>query len=136
VPVEGFGRHRRAPALEVSTGGRATELLAQHPQLGEELLAGRKSTWAQSCQTLGGVPRSEPVDHRLGMDPSASVALELMHRRRAAEAVCRAFQLGEDLVVGIAPTHPRLECSQVGGIDLHSGLSPRIEQISPSASGG
>jgi hypothetical protein len=136
VPVEGLGRHRRAPALEISARGRPAELLAQHPELGEEFLSGRKSTWAQSGQTLGGVPRSEPVDHRLRMDPSAPVALELTHRRRAAEAGRRAFQLGEDLVVRIAAAHPRLECSQVGGIDLHSGLTPRIEQISPSASGG
>jgi hypothetical protein len=136
VPVEGLGGHRRTPALEVSTRGRAAELLAQHPQLGEELVAGRKPTWAQSGQTLGSVPRSEPVDHRLGMDPSAPVALELTHRRRAAEAGRRAFQLGEDLVVRIAAAHPCPECSQVGGIDLHSGLTPRIEQIDPSASGG
>jgi hypothetical protein len=135
VPVEGLGRHRRAPALEISARGRAAELLAQHPELREELLSGRKSTRAQSRQTLGGVPGSEAVDDRLGMDPSAPVALELAHRRGAAQAGRRAFQLGEDLVVRIAAAHPRLECSQVGGIDLHSGLGLRIEQISPSASG-
>ena len=52
---------------------------------------------------------AEVLDHRLRVDPRLGVGRELAHGRRPLQPLGRGAQLGEDLLVGIAPSQAGAE---------------------------
>ena len=66
------------------------------------------------------------LDRRLRMHVRLRVGGELLHGRRAAEAVGRRAQLLEDLLVGVALAQPRLEVGERRRIDLRDGAVTRF----------
>ena len=87
VPVERLRRHAAAPLVDVARGRRPAELLAEPAQRVEQLLARREPARHEPGGALGRVPRAEVLDHRLRMHLRLRVGRELLHRRRAAEAL-------------------------------------------------
>ena len=95
--------------LEIARRRRAAELLAELAQLRQELLALDETPRRQARGTLRGVPRAEVLDHRLRVDARLGVGRELAHGRRPPQPPGRGAQLGEDLLVGIAPSQAGAE---------------------------
>jgi hypothetical protein len=117
--------HRGAVALEIGARGRPAEFVAERAQLVEELFASREAACGQPRSALGGVPAAEALDHRLRMDTGTRIALELAHRRRAAEPLGAALERGKNLVVRVAASHAGPEVGEIGGVDLQGGLTAK-----------
>ncbi len=59
------------------------------------------------------------LDDRLRMHASLRVLRELAHRRRPPEALRRGPELGEDLLVRVAPAHACAKGRELGLVDPH-----------------
>jgi hypothetical protein len=117
--------HRGPVALEIGARGRPAELVAERPELVQELFPSREAACGQSRAALGRVPAAEALDHGLRMDVRARIALELAHRRGAAQPCGARLELGENVGVRVAATHAGSEVGEIGGIDLHGGLTAK-----------
>ena len=104
MPDQRLRGHPAAVRVEIARSWRATELGAELSQLLQQLVPADEAPWRQAGRALGGIPRPEVLDHRLGMHAGVLVGRELPHRRRTSESLGTGPQLVEDLLVGVAPS--------------------------------
>src|SRR5581483_2856700 len=74
----------------------------------------------------GGVPGAEVLDHGLRVHLRLRVGGELLHGRRAAEAIGAGGELGQDLLVRVPLAQAGLERRQLRRIDLREALLPTL----------
>ena len=143
LPVEGLRRHGLAPRTEVTVGGDAAEFFAERAQPLEQVLPGREAARHEPGHPLRPVPASEVLDDGLRMHACVSVGCELAHRRGPPQPLGAGLQLGEDLLIGVAPPEAGGELGQLGraGVgrmrsrgESQAGSSPeRIDHAGPNA---
>ena len=124
VPDQRLRRHRPAPLVEVAGGRRPAELLAQLAQQPQQLLPRHEAPRHEPGRALGRVPGAEVLDHGLRMHLRPRVGGELAHRRRPAEPLGGRAQLGEDLLVRVAPPQTGLELGERRLVDPGRDAAP------------
>ena len=112
VPVERRRRHRPATLLDVLARSASARARLRAGAAARELLARGEPARHQPRRPLRRVPGAEVLDHRLRVHLRLRVGRELLHRRRAAEALRGGPQLLEDLLVRVTPPDPRLELGE------------------------
>jgi hypothetical protein len=113
--------------VEVLGRRRTPELLAQLPQLPDEVGRPCEAARDEARLPLRLVPAPEVLDDGLRVDRRLRVGLELPHRRGAPQPLGGRAQLPEDLLVGVALADSGLELGQRGRIDApHSLRGPAL----------
>ena len=114
--ADGIDRRRaarsRAVGVRPSSSPSAPELL-------EQLVPGEKAPREEARGPLRRVPRPEVLDDGLWMDACLRILRELAHRRRPPEPLGGRTELGEDLLVRVAPAHAGAKRRELGLVDPH-----------------
>src|SRR5438552_1388561 len=117
MPVQRLRGQQASVGVDVLRCWYAAEPLTEFTQEREQLLSRCEASRYEPCLPFRRVPAAEVLDHRLGMHGGLRIVGELAHRRRAPQPFGTRFQLGEDLIVGIALPNTLLERGQRVAID-------------------